>query len=267
MTVVVVVLYLVLIKGGEHHLKIYDGRDKFYQWDYNQKIITSNLKVGDEIHFFDRNQTNALVVLAYEFNGAIVADVPNILLTKSSPIKAYRVVRDETCGRTIEEHTFMVKRREKPVDYVYTETEVLNYGSLEKRVSALEKNGSSGGSSGGSCDCPDNVEVKSNRVTRIDIDTNNNVDHEHYPTTKAVSDLVTNYLNELFTLFGDVDDLETDNKIIVDAINELNNKLHNMGIELNNILGNIDGSLDSIIATQQDYIAQSPLPMNEGGSE
>lgn len=259
MTVVVVVLYLVLIKGGEHRLKIYDGRDYFYQWDYNQKIITSNLKVGDEIHFFDRNQTNALVVLAYEFNGVVVADVPNILLIKSSPIKAYRVVRDETCGRTIEEHTFIVKRREKPNDYVYSETEVLTYNSLERRVKALEENGTSGGSSGGSCDCPDNVEVTSNKITQID----DNADNEHYPTAKAVLDFISSLFDSLIEILGTEYTLDTESKNIVGAINEL----HTNQSTMNELFGDIDTALDSIIGIQEGYIAQSPVPVHEGVSE
>ena len=34
-----------------------------------------------------------------------------------------------------------VEAREKPSDYVYTETEIKNYDALEKRIKALEENG------------------------------------------------------------------------------------------------------------------------------
>ena len=125
-------------------MRIYDGRPSFYQWDTNQKITSDQFKVGDEIHFFNIKQPNALVVLAYELDNNIVVDVPNILLQKSYPIIAYRVYVDDDGKATIEERQFKVKQRPKPEDYVYTETEVLNYSNLNDRLTTLENSGSGG---------------------------------------------------------------------------------------------------------------------------
>ena len=122
-------------------MRIYDGRPSFYQWDTNQKITSDQFKVGDEIHFFNIKQPNALVVLAYELDNKIVVDVPNILLQKSYPIIAYRVYVDNDGKATIEEHQFEVNQRPKPEDYVYTETEILNYSNLNDRLTTLENNG------------------------------------------------------------------------------------------------------------------------------
>lgn len=122
-------------------MRIYDGRPSFYQWDTNQKITSDQFKVGDEIHFFNMKQPNALVVLAYELDNKIVVDVPNILLQKSYPIIAYRVYVDDDGKATIEEHQFEVNQRPKPEDYVYTETEILNYSNLNDRLTTLENNG------------------------------------------------------------------------------------------------------------------------------
>ena len=115
-------------------MRIYDGRPFFYQWDTNQKITSDQFKVGDEIHFFNIKQWNALVVIAYELNNKIVVDVPNILLQKSYPIIAYRVFVDDDGKATIEEHQFKVKQRPKPEDYVYTETEVKSWENLDERL-------------------------------------------------------------------------------------------------------------------------------------
>ena len=122
-------------------MKIYDGRPSFYQWDTNRKITSDQFKVGDEIHLFNIKQPNALVVLAYELDNKIVVDVPNILLQKSYPIIAYRIYVDDDGKETIEEHQFDVNQRPKPENYVYTETDVLNYSNLNDRLTTLENNG------------------------------------------------------------------------------------------------------------------------------
>lgn len=121
-------------------MRIYDGRPSFYQWDTNQKITSDQFKVGDEIHFFNIKQQSALVVRAYELDNSIVVDVPNILLQQSYSIIAYRVYVDDDGKATIEECKFRVKQRPKPEDYVYTETEILNYSNLNDRLTTLEKN-------------------------------------------------------------------------------------------------------------------------------
>lgn len=120
---------------------IYDGRTTFYQWDTNQKVTSESFKVGDEVHFFNLKQPNALVVLAYELNGEIVADVPNILLQSSYPIIVYRMYIDNNGRHTREEYTFKVAQRAKPINYVYTETEIKNYADIDARVDKLEGEG------------------------------------------------------------------------------------------------------------------------------
>lgn len=81
---------------------------------------------------------------------------------------------------------------------------------IDKRVSDLEKSGTGGG--GGNCNCPDDVERTANRVTVID----STSDDEHYPTAKAVF----------------------------------------------NVVGDVSTALDKIIATQESYIAKSPIPIS-----
>ena len=105
-------------------MRIYDGRDSFYQWDINQKITSAAFKVGDEIHFFNMAQPTALVVVAYEHDGKVVANVPNILLQYSYPINAWHYVTDGNGAKTIREAVFGVTQRAKPGDYFYTETEL-----------------------------------------------------------------------------------------------------------------------------------------------
>jgi hypothetical protein len=104
-------------------LQIYDGRKFFYQWDVNQKITSDAFEVGDKIHFYNVDQTNTLDVLAYELDGKVVVDVPNILLQSSHPITVYRYINDGDAAQTVSEYKFKVMQRAKPDTYVYTETE------------------------------------------------------------------------------------------------------------------------------------------------
>lgn len=124
---------------------ICDGRNAFVQWDVNIKITDKDLKVGDEIHFCNRTKECALVVKAYQFDDKVVADVPNILLTKPFPIRVYRYVTADGSTYSITEQIFEVIARSKPDDYVYTQTEILCYASLDKRIKALEAGGGGGG--------------------------------------------------------------------------------------------------------------------------
>lgn len=130
-------------------MRIFDGRNSFYQWDINQTITSSELAEGDEVHFYNMTLKRALVVKAYAKNGVIVADVPNILLQEALAIKAYRYVTIGDSRHTLEEYSFPVVARAIPDDYIYTETEILSYEALDKRITKLEENGG-GGSGGGS---------------------------------------------------------------------------------------------------------------------
>ncbi len=120
-------------------MQIYDGRESFYQWDLNQRITSNTFKVGDEIHFFNIKQPKALVVIAYELDGKVVADVPNILLQSSQPISVYRYIIDGEVAQTIEEFELEVKQRAKPDDYVYTETELYTIKTALDKIIAIQE--------------------------------------------------------------------------------------------------------------------------------
>lgn len=119
-------------------IKNYDGRDSFYQWDLDRKVIVSDPTVT-EIHFCNKTGDCSLIVeveeMEIEAHGATatvrVANVPNILLQTSWPIKAYAYCGDcytKDCA------TFKVIARSKPDDYVYTETEVKSWEDLARRA-------------------------------------------------------------------------------------------------------------------------------------
>lgn len=117
--------------------KIYDGRDKFYQWDLNRKLIVIDSSIT-EVHFCNRTDNCSLVCNTYSENGLTLVDVPNLLLQTDWKIHVYAYI-----GYTKYDTCFEVVGRTKPADYVYTEVEIKNYDELDKRVKALEQGGGS----------------------------------------------------------------------------------------------------------------------------
>lgn len=115
-----------------------DGRPQLYQWDLNRRLRIADPKVT-EVHFCNGSDDCALVVKTYTddtYDGNLYADIPNIILQSDLPIKAYAYINDTY---TKECHTFKVVKRNKPSDYVYTETDIMSYDSLAKRIEEMEQ--------------------------------------------------------------------------------------------------------------------------------
>lgn len=111
--------------------KIEDGREKFYQWDLNRRILVEDDSIT-QVHFANAATTTAYVVSVS--NGT--ANVPNIILQQNFDIKVYGFDKEFTKF----EETFEVEKRSKPQDYVYTETEILNYETLANEVKEVKEN-------------------------------------------------------------------------------------------------------------------------------
>lgn len=122
--------------------RIYDGRKTFYQWDLDRQLIVE--VECTEVHF-TQDGISALVLAPYKLEGVRVVDVPNILLQSVRPITVYAYIEEPDGGYTKCGTTLYVVPRAKPDDYVYTETEVLTWRSLEERVEKLEQGGGGGG--------------------------------------------------------------------------------------------------------------------------
>lgn len=113
--------------------RILDGRSFFYQWDKDQQLEVMDYDIT-EVHFSTQVSEKALVCEVKQQDGKRVVDVPNILLQDTWDIKVYACCDCYTRGATIYE----VKPKEKPEDYIYTETEVKTYDDLEKRIEEIE---------------------------------------------------------------------------------------------------------------------------------
>lgn len=116
--------------------KIYDGREKFYQWDLDRKLIVEDASVT-EVHFCNRTDSCSLVCETYVEDGVTLVNVPNVLLTTDWKIHVYAY----DGKHTKHDECYEVISRTKPSDYIYTETEVKRYEDYENRIKALEENG------------------------------------------------------------------------------------------------------------------------------
>lgn len=115
--------------------RIYDGREHFYQWDIDRQLVVEDKSIV-QVHFCNRTGDLALVCECYELDGNWVANVPNILLQDSWRLRVYAYDGNATRFDAY----FDIKAKTKPEDYVYTETEVLNYNTLLERINEIDAN-------------------------------------------------------------------------------------------------------------------------------
>ena len=113
--------------------KIYDGREKFYQWDIERRLIVEDPTVT-EVHFCNRTDNCSLVCETFVEDGLTLVNVPNILLQTDWKIHVYAY----DGKHTKHDECYEVISRTKPSDYIYTETEVKRYEDYENRIKATE---------------------------------------------------------------------------------------------------------------------------------
>lgn len=105
-----------------------DKEGRLTQWDKNRKVIVTGLEGGAEVHFASPGDDHGAYVVELAADGS--AAVPNILLTMAGVINVYVYPAD----RTVFAAALPVMAREKPDDYVYTETEILSYKTLDEKI-------------------------------------------------------------------------------------------------------------------------------------
>lgn len=117
-------------------------KSKLYQWDTGRRIniiLDQNCDTECiEVQFATALNSALTVKPILISTNQYVAEIPNIFLQDSMTISAYVVLRDENSKYVHEHRSFEVVRREKPDDYVYTETEVLRYEKIESAINAMQ---------------------------------------------------------------------------------------------------------------------------------
>lgn len=125
-------------------VQLFDGRTSFWQWDLDQRLIVGD-EVCGEVHFENESSDCALVCEAYELDGQRVVDVPNILLQEAGSLRVYTY--SGSC--TKRSARFMVLPRQKPADYIYTETECWTVEkAVEKALQEAKDSGEFNGEDG-----------------------------------------------------------------------------------------------------------------------
>lgn len=113
-----------------------------YQWDTGRTVFIApdSGYTVHEVHFTTKKMDYAYVVKTYVENGGTYCAIPNILLQQYQDVICYEVRENDTGEESISTTTFDVIKRNRPVDYVYTEPEKYTYKELENRIKILEEN-------------------------------------------------------------------------------------------------------------------------------
>lgn len=110
-------------------IKLADGRGSLYQWDTGRQVECD----AEQVHFSNHHYGTSKDVDVQ--NGK--ATIPNQLLTSATPLKAWAWVKDSNGEYTKEEQIFIVAKRNKPSDYVYTPTEIKTWRDLQNQIGDL----------------------------------------------------------------------------------------------------------------------------------
>lgn len=127
-------------------IKLENNKSALYQWDLNMRVILTNIPVGVEVQYSNTNDNMdeyGGTAVSYSENGYVYADIPNKTLQISGIVLVYIYIQDNDKSWTEFKTEIIVLPRKKPTNYVYTETEIKTFESLEKRIENLEKGGSS----------------------------------------------------------------------------------------------------------------------------
>lgn len=114
-----------------------------WQWDTGRKlVITPDAGITiDKVQFYNGIGDSARDgVITVEEDGTILAEIPNVLLQYSNNLTVYLMTTDEDGVRTTTAVTFVVNRRAKPKDYIFTDDEIYAYQKYEERLKYLEDN-------------------------------------------------------------------------------------------------------------------------------
>ena len=110
-------------------IKLADGRGSLFQWDTGRQVECD----AEQVHFSNHHYGTSIDVNVKDGK----ATIPNQLLTSAIPLKAWAWVKDSSGEYTKEEQIFIVAKRNKPSDYVYTPTELKTWQDLQNQIGDL----------------------------------------------------------------------------------------------------------------------------------
>lgn len=113
-------------------ITIADGRGALWQWDTGRR-----LRVGsgvEQIHYQNKCFGRSVDVDVGDDGTAII---PDELLQDCHTLTAYAYVTDDTGAYTMVQQDFVVHKRARPSDYVYTPTEHAGFDRLRTEIGDL----------------------------------------------------------------------------------------------------------------------------------
>ena len=115
------------------------GGRQLYQWDTDRSIEVRlcDGETVNEVHYAHAEDDIAPVVKVQDYDGRMFADIPNILLQRFGTLKVWAVVYTEDGRQTLRNAYLSVRARAKPDDYVYTETEIMDYRKVAEDLAAV----------------------------------------------------------------------------------------------------------------------------------
>lgn len=108
---------------------------RLYQWDTGRKVTLTLPydEYASVVEFSVNNEAEALVVSVVDN----VAKIPNILLQRSGSLRLWAVTIEENGRQTRRYGNLPIFPRAKPDDYVYTETEIMDYRKVAEDLAAV----------------------------------------------------------------------------------------------------------------------------------
>lgn len=121
--------------------------NRLYQWDVNQRLIVDGTPDGTLFDFVQGS--NVLTLKPYSKDGHTYVNIPNIMLQTAANIVVYQYLVDGEEGHTETKDTLFIHAREKPSDYIYTETEIYTIEeAIQDAIAKAKADGSFRGEDG-----------------------------------------------------------------------------------------------------------------------
>lgn len=115
-------------------ITIADGRGALWQWDTGRRVKITGGDDVKQIHYQNKCFGRSVDVDVGDDGTAIV---PDELLQDWHPLTAYAYVTDDAGGYTKVQQDFIVHKRARPSDYVYTPTDQMTLQTIQRQIGDL----------------------------------------------------------------------------------------------------------------------------------
>lgn len=115
-------------------IAIADGRGALWQWDTGRRVKITDGDGVKQIHYQNKCFGRSVDVDVGDDGTAII---PDELLQDWHPLTAYAYAADDAGGYTKVQVDFVVHKRARPSDYVYTPTDQMTLQTIQRQIGDL----------------------------------------------------------------------------------------------------------------------------------